>query len=444
MKWKAVLAALTLTSLSLTSAMAATVTGLRANDTNNHSRVVLDLSDLPTGWSTSYNSTSHEVSVTLPKSTNEIQEGHINAGKEKGVLKGVILEEKEPFKVILQADKPVQYNSFTLQNPTRIVVDMFANVSNKTTKNLDDSLDLIKWNTTVKTGLVQITALTAPAGAPMKIYSNQAGNDVETVSSVNRLAVGLKQKGKYIPTSVTDTAGQGIVPDALTKTARLVYGDGRGYTINSQSPSLHAYTPKWSLAVTGINQARMTNDLIVYTDKFGKTTGTNDFGQEVTVVDGKVAAITQSNSTIPTGAFVLSGHGTSVEKLKTLKVGDTVSIRTAAPLAKVSTDGAVTYAKGTPVLINGSYVGPKTNGHAARTFVGTTKSRGLILMAVDKNGKDSVGVTSQEGANLIKQLGALDALELNGQGSADMAYQGKSLHQSDADAKTYQDMLVIK
>lgn len=444
MKWKAVLAALTVTSLSLTSAMAATVTGLRANDTNNHSRVVLDLSDLPTGWSTSYNSTSHEVSVTIPKSTNEIQEGHINAGKEKGVLKGVILEEKEPFTVILQADKPVQYNSFTLQNPTRIVVDMFANVSNKTTKNLDDSLDLVKWNTTVKTGLVQVTALTAPASAPMKIYSNQAGNDVETVSSLNRLAVGLKQKGKYIPTSVTDTAGQGIVPDALTKTARLVYGDGRGYTINSQASSLQASTAKWALPVTGINQARQANDLIVYTDKYGKSTGTNAFGQEVTLVDGKVAAVKQADSPIPAGALVLSGHGTSAEKLKTLQVGDAVTIRTAAPLAKVSTDGAVTYAKGTPVLINGSYVGPKTNGHAARTFVGTTKSRGLILMAVDKNGKDSVGVTSQEGANLIKQLGALDALELNGQGSADMAYQGKSLHQSDADAKTYQDMLVIK
>ena len=291
---------------------------------------------------------------------------------------------------------------------------------------------------------MQVTALTAPAGVAMKVYSNQAGNDVAEVSSVNRAAVGLKQKGKYIPVSVTDTAGQGIVPDSLTKTAQLVYGAGRGYTINSQKISLQVSAGKWTLPVTGINQARMANDLILYTDTFGSSTGTNAFGREVTVINGKVTALAKANSPLTKGAMVLSGHGTSADKLKTLKVGDSLSIRTAPALAKVSTEGAITYAKGSPLLVSGAYVGPKSNSRLARTFIGTTKNRGLIAMAVDQDGKTSMGVTSKEGANLIKQLGAIDALELNGQGAADMAYKGKVIHQDQNQEKNYEDILVLK
>lgn len=444
MKWKAIVTVLALTSLSINGALAVTVTGLRANDTTNRSRLVLDLSAKPEGWTTSYDEANHEVTVSLPKSSNQIQEGHLNGGKEKGVLKGIAIEEKDPLKFIFQADTPVQYHAFALENPNRIVVDMFAAISNKTSKNLDSSLSLIKWNTTGQEGPVQVTALTAPAGVAMKVYSNQAGNDVAEVSSVNRAAVGLKQKGKYIPVSVTDTAGQGIVPDSLTKTAQLVYGAGRGYTINSQKISLQVSAGKWTLPVTGINQARMANDLILYTDIFGSSTGTNAFGREVTVINGKVTALAKANSPLTKGAMVLSGHGTSADKLKTLKVGDSLAIRTAPALAKVSTEGAITYAKGSPLLVSGAYVGPKSNSRLARTFIGTTKNRGLIAMAVDQDGKTSMGVTSKEGANLIKQLGAIDALELNGQGAADMAYKGKVIHQDQNQEKNYEDILVLK
>ena len=157
-----------------------------------------------------------------------------------------------------------------------------------------------------------------------------------------------------------------------------------------------------------------------------------------------MTALAKANSPLAKGAMVLSGHGTSADKLKTLKVGDSLSIRTAPALAKVSTEGAITYAKGSPVLIGGAYVGPKSNSRLARTFIGTTKNRGLIAMAVDQDGKTSMGVTSKEGVNLIKQLGAIDALELNGQGAADMAYKGKVIHQDQNQAKTYEDMLVLK
>ncbi|MFC7547888.1 glycoside hydrolase family 10 protein [Plantactinospora sp. GCM10030261] len=55
---------------------------------------------------------------------------------------------------------------------------------------------------------------------------------------------------------------------------------------------------------------RGAEQLIRYTSASGRaTTGTNDFGYEVTVRDGRVVARGGGNSAIPSDGFVLSGHG---------------------------------------------------------------------------------------------------------------------------------------
>jgi len=56
---------------------------------------------------------------------------------------------------------------------------------------------------------------------------------------------------------------------------------------------------------------RGANQFIMYTPAFGERTGTNDFGYEVTVVDGRVVARGGNNSPIPDNGFVLSGHGSA-------------------------------------------------------------------------------------------------------------------------------------
>jgi len=54
---------------------------------------------------------------------------------------------------------------------------------------------------------------------------------------------------------------------------------------------------------------RAGNQLIVYTPAYGTATGTNEFGQEATVVNGVVVKLSGSNSYIPNNGFVISGHG---------------------------------------------------------------------------------------------------------------------------------------
>ncbi|ASK62324.1 beta-N-acetylhexosaminidase [Virgibacillus phasianinus] len=61
-------------------------------------------------------------------------------------------------------------------------------------------------------------------------------------------------------------------------------------------------------SLDGINTFRGAGELIQYTPEFGDTTGTNIWGYEITVVDGKVVAMGGNNSPIPDNGYVLSIH----------------------------------------------------------------------------------------------------------------------------------------
>lgn len=65
---------------------------------------------------------------------------------------------------------------------------------------------------------------------------------------------------------------------------------------------------------TGFGGDRGTNELIVYTPKYGEpNTGTNPWGTEVIVQGGVVTASSPYNSAIPADGFVISGHGDSAQ-----------------------------------------------------------------------------------------------------------------------------------
>ncbi|WP_245804710.1 beta-N-acetylhexosaminidase family protein [Halobacillus hunanensis] len=64
-----------------------------------------------------------------------------------------------------------------------------------------------------------------------------------------------------------------------------------------------------SRPLDGVNKFRGAGELIQYTPEHGDTTGTNIYGYEVTVVEGKVVKRGGNNSPIPDNGYVLSIHG---------------------------------------------------------------------------------------------------------------------------------------
>lgn len=71
--------------------------------------------------------------------------------------------------------------------------------------------------------------------------------------------------------------------------------------------------------IIGFNQPRGPNQLIIYTPEYGKRTGTNPWGAEAIVKNGRVTEIRQGfltetqDSPIPENGYVVSGHGRAKE-----------------------------------------------------------------------------------------------------------------------------------
>lgn len=193
--------------------------------------------------------------------------------------------------------------------------------------------------------------------------------------------------------------------------------------------------PGGSYKATGINRKRMQDELIIYTPRYGPTTLTNESGLEVVVEDGRVASVGRGNSLIPSRGYVISAHGASRESFYRLKSGDLVSLG-----FRFEPDwpglGVIHAVGGGPRLLKEGKVcitseeekfkSDVTGGWAPRTAVGYAPSGKLMLVTV--NGRQpglSVGMTLEELAAFMLELGAMDAVNLDGGGSTIMVLEGQ-------------------
>lgn len=87
-------------------------------------------------------------------------------------------------------------------------------------------------------------------------------------------------------------------------------------------------------ALNGTDVYRAANYLVMYTPAKGASTGTNQYGYEAAVVDGKVTKVESGigNMAIPSTGFVLSGHGDSRTWLQAnATLGATVTLDSTSP-----------------------------------------------------------------------------------------------------------------
>lgn len=192
-------------------------------------------------------------------------------------------------------------------------------------------------------------------------------------------------------------------------------------------------------AVTGLNVARGENDLVVYNKYYnGSNSGTNAYGQEVTIrpVEGDLGFSGRSRYTvtcepvaagsmaIPADGYVLSGHGTAAAIVKTLKVGDEVSLDLNPKLAGIAISQM---ASGQPAILSG---GETLNTQTAldhltslnpRTAVGfNADGTRLVLLVVDGRTSTSVGVVSRVLADIMRETGCTEAMNFDGGGSSEI------------------------
>lgn len=204
-----------------------------------------------------------------------------------------------------------------------------------------------------------------------------------------------------------------------------------------------------SLPLSGINRERKPDELIVYTPEFHTTTLTDPNGVEIIVVSGKITQILpeKGSSRIPGGGFVLSATGKMREQIKSLKIGDKISI------------GAMEYSpknygmkeiedvvSGVPQLIKNGVIDITWQEEKSsksfvetkhpRTAVAKLKDGKFLMVTIDGRSESSGGIGLQNLAEILLEMGATDAMNLDGGGSTTMFLDGKIVnHPSDKEGE---------
>jgi large repetitive protein len=170
---------------------------------------------------------------------------------------------------------------------------------------------------------------------------------------------------------------------------------------------------------------------------------------ERAVVVGALERVT--GASVPADGRVLAGRGAAEEWLRTLSPGDTVAWH----LAFAGAPGAVAeLVGGFPLLVlDGESVlhrvpriwPPFATGRHPRTAVGIRADGTVILVVVDGRQEGySVGMTLEETAALMLELGAIDALNLDGGGSTTLVTgRGIVNRPSDAQERAVANALVV-
>ncbi len=169
----------------------------------------------------------------------------------------------------------------------------------------------------------------------------------------------------------------------------------------------------------------------VFTDRWGlKTPKTSQYYCHIVVQDDKIQYIKQSSVLVPRGGYVVVGPRSRIPK------GVIQKYESISYTAKLSPEdwNDINYAVGGgPYLIkegkifidNERFSKAFLWSKAPRTAVGYTKSGNLILVTVDGREKGNHGATLTELARLMSELGAYNAMNLDGGSSTQMVYKGR-------------------
>lgn len=180
--------------------------------------------------------------------------------------------------------------------------------------------------------------------------------------------------------------------------------------------------------ISALNQHLPENAIGVFNSLWGPTSRylTAKWGlgiKEVTVRDGVVVAVSDEagEGQIPSDTVVLLGREAGAQALSKLKVGDRVTFQ----YSPKNTAGMPFWFAlgGDEVLLQNGVVPAELDDKEAhpRTAIGfSADGRTMFLVAVDGRQASSRGMTKRELAELLKELGAASALNLDGGGSTTM------------------------
>jgi exopolysaccharide biosynthesis protein len=219
----------------------------------------------------------------------------------------------------------------------------------------------------------------------------------------------------------------------------------QAFAIDDKKVPYLANSPVMTCTIDGktfsMNTTRAANSLVLYSQRFGTTTGTDNTGSEVvvytsnnsklmagrtvTLIVGGTPTTDLGNSTIPKDKFILSGQGTMATYVKSLTAGKQLTMTISLTMDGVKVNNAMQCLGGCPLIVSKGKV-LDTDGvldhltsNNPRTAIGYNASKTkLVMLVVDGRSSLSVGVVSKALADIMLQVGCTEAMNFDGGGSS--------------------------
>jgi hypothetical protein len=243
----------------------------------------------------------------------------------------------------------------------------------------------------------------------------------------------LMVDGKLISEPLDGHAAFGLIKSSIGQ--KIIFGHLKfsGYVKTDRSRR----------AISGLNRPRGSDELVVYTPEFHRSTLTTPDGVEAIVRGTTIVRVKQGagSSLIPADGFVVSAAGTARDwVMANVRAGSRVRLDLSLEPAETQTRDAWKQASfvvgGGPQLIKAGKVNitfddekiaPRfVSDRHPRTAIGRLKDNRVLIATVDgRQPGVSVGMALPELAELVLELGALEAINLDGGGSTTMVVNGK-------------------
>lgn len=417
------------------------LSNIRYGDNNTRLRIVLDLS-AAANYSVSRENNDTRLVVNLNNIATTLQGA---PALRSNAVKDIILGTygSDTVQLIVDMKAPMEAKVYTMANPHRLVIDIQKEYEEMQPRQIMPGLNYTRYLRVDNRGMLTAYVLEADR-SKFDLQLVLAGDSIasgrqklkalasahQAVAAINggyfaldgSLIGNTRINGQTAGTTYFDRTSLGFMPDGTLKLATSQY-----YGV-VEIAGQKAY-------LSGVNCPRGENNTILYNSLFGNYTGTNEFGKEYVVQNGKVIAINQANSFIPTDAQVISVHGTAQDAFAKVRIGDKISIgENFGP----ELDSASTIVGAGPELLrNGQlhvtavqeqFPSDIAKGRAPRTALGIKADGKIILMVIDGRQSHSIGTTLTETAQLLQKFGVVNGFNLDGGGSSEMVLQGQILN----------------
>ena len=290
-------------------------------------------------------------------------------------------------------------------------------------KNKPVRINIVEMSLGVNQGLAVEPAIASETLASRNKISNIAGRD-NAIVAING---GYFKPQTGVPLGTLMINKKVYTGPIYDRVAMGIFDNG--FEMARVQLKANVVTNKGGLKIDNINQPRMlSTNTIVYTPDWGEYSPPSPkYGKQLVISGGKLVKTSYGRSQIPKDDFVI--------------VGPQKSLDTIANARKFKLDIKINpewkdvnhIISGGPYLVkNGDIYVDMTaqklasiGGRNPRTAIGYTKDNSLIMLTADGREGASIGLTLVELANLMKELGCVNAMNLDGGGSTVMYVKGK-------------------